>query len=290
MLRPRIGAGLFLKNGTVVQSIGFNRYLPVGKPEIAVEYLNRWGIDEIVVLDLDATRNGTTFSPNLLKLFSAKCFTPMAIGGGISNLKQIESLLKSGADKVSLNSSFRKNPKFVTEAAKAFGQQCIVVSIDAIRTRDGKYAIYDYIGSNNEGSLIEWVKKAEDAGTGEILVQSVDQDGKRTGFEIPLYQTLSKQVKVPLLAMGGAGTPAHFQELLTKAQVQAAFAGNFFHYTEHSVMIAKGTLVQAGIPVRTRADIDYYGNVSLDSNARVARKGDAELDELLFSKTPVDTL
>lgn len=291
MLRPRVGAGLFLKNGIVVQSMGFGRYLPVGRPKIAVEYLNRWGIDEIAVLDIDASREKRSIDPKVVRELSSSCFTPLTVGGGITTLTEIETLLKEGADKICLNHILWKNPQFVTEAAHAFGQQCVVVSADVWMDSGGNPMVYDYFkGQPTSVELMPWLKQIESLGAGEVLVNSVYRDGMRTGFDIGLLEKVAQVTRIPVLAIGGAGTPNHFEELFRKTKVQAGFAGNFFHYTEHSVMIVKAALTQSGISIRTRPEANYYENVTLGFDSRVAKKPDAELDELLFAKLPSETL
>ena len=178
MLKKRIAATLVVKDGIVVQSIGFQKYLPVGKPAIAIEFLNLWGIDEIILLDISATKNH--FEPNyqMIKAASAKCYVPLTVGGGISQINHISELMHCGSDKVALNQSAILRPSLILEAAHVFGNQCVVVSIDSIETQNG-YRVYDYIKKAAlDFTPAEFAVRAEAAGAGEILVNSLWEHSK----------------------------------------------------------------------------------------------------------------
>jgi cyclase len=282
MLKKRIGAALVVKDNWVVQSIGFKKYLPVGRPEIAVEFLNQWGIDEITLLDISATRNKTTVSSNLVSSCAKYCRVPLAVGGGITHVEQMESLLQNGADKICLNHSLYSDKDLISAGARLFGDQCMVVVIDFVKTGAGDYEVFDYLTGKSTGiNVIEYAKQLEQAAAGEILLQSVDRDGKYNGFEIELYQRLCKEAHVPIIALGGAGTAKHFIEILKKTDVSAACAGNIFHFTEHSVNMLKAQLKKEKNTIRLETHADY-ARKEFDDKDRLLKEDDKYLEDLLF--------
>jgi len=284
MLKKRIGAALIVKDNWVVQSIGFKKYLPVGRPEIAVEFLNQWGIDEIILLDISATKNKTSVSPNLVSTCAKYCRVPLAVGGGITRIEQMENLLHSGADKITLSSSLGSNKNLISAGARQFGDQCMVAVIDFIRTEKGYYEVFDYLTGKSSGkSVIEYAKQLEQAAAGEILLQSVDRDGNYTGFEIELYRQVCNHVHIPVIALGGAGKAKHFIELFKNTEVSAACAGNIFHFTEHSVNMLKAQLVKEKNKIRMETHADY-AHKQFDDKGRLLKEDDQYLKELLFIK------
>lgn len=284
MLKKRIIAALPIYEGIVVQSIGFKKYLPVGKPEIAVEYLNRWGIDEIIINDISATRSQSELDFDLYKRVSKKCFVPLTIGGGLSNIDQIDQLIHGGADKVCINNSFLKKSGLVNMVAKNYGAQSVVVSIDVKRS-NGSWYVYNYIKNDFEQeSLIDTIKRAQAEGAGEIFINSVDNDGKYCGYDIALFNTIISCVNVPLLACGGAKSWESIFELFNKTNVSAACVGNYFHFSEHQVVLTKKMLIEMGLKdIRLESLIDYNEN-ELTKNGRLLKKSDMKLNELLYSK------
>lgn len=280
MLKKRITANLVVKNGTVVQSIGFRKYLPVGKPDIAIEFLNQWGIDEIILTDISASANGTGPDFNMIKTATKKCFVPLTVGGGIRHVDHIKELMHCGADKISLNQAALHQPELITEGANIFGNQCVVVSIDALHTADG-YRVYDYL--QKKATSYEpgrFASMAEEARAGEILINSVDRDGSYLGYDLELVNQICSHVRIPVIACGGAKNASHMVEVLKQTNVSAASAGNFFHFTEHSVNITKAQ-IQKELDVRLETHANYAENF-LDDNMRLIKKADDVLEKMLY--------
>jgi len=282
MLKKRIAATLVMKNGIVVQSIGFKKYLPVGKPEIAVEFLNQWGIDEIIMVDISATRNQRHPDYEMVKRASRKCQVPLSVGGGITNIDCIKELMHCGADKVSFNQATIYNERLLTEAAHIFGDQCVVASIDAVKTTDG-YKVYDYLqGKFLDMAPWELAAKAQNNGAGEILINSVNRDGSYKGFDTDLISKVCDAVTVPVICAGGAKSFNDFTTVFSQTNVSAAAAANFFHFTEHSVITTKSRIKQAiDIRLETHAD---YSDADIDANGRLRKKDDDVLENMLYIK------
>jgi cyclase len=281
MLRRRVVAALVVREGIVVQSLGFSRFLPVGRPEIAAEFLNQWGVDEILLVDISATRNATTISAELVRRVSRACFVPLTVGGGIRRVEDIDALLQAGADKVSLNRVIHERPELVTTAARKFGDQCIVASLD-VKSDGGGPRIYDYLtGRCRHQDPVELARHVQGLGAGEILLNAVDRDGAGKGFDVAMNAAVSAAVTIPVIAMGGAGHPAHFPEVFDRTGVRAACAGNFFHYTEHSVVTTKAELVRRGQRVRLETKATY-ADAEFDPAGRLSKKPDDVLERLLY--------
>lgn len=282
MLKKRVAANLVVKDGIVVQSINFNRFLPIGKPAIAIEYLNRWGIDEIILTDIDATLNNRPPDFEMVKNASRNSYVPLTVGGGISHVDHISKLMKCGADKILINQSAINHPEFIHAAAQIFGNQCIVVSIDAINTENG-YKVYNYTNKKTYNILpADFARQCEELGAGEIFINSVDRDGSYQGYDIELLCSVCDNVKVPVICCGGARNAKDFVQVFSKTNVSAASAGNFFHFTEHSVMTTK-TNIRNEIEVRMDANYDYREN-SFDQEMRLEKKPDQILEEMLYVK------
>ncbi len=279
---------LVVKDGVVVQSVNFKRYLPVGKPAVAVEYLNRWGIDEIVLLDVDATVHARTPYSSLIEESAEFCHVPLAFGGGISTVSDIEMIIRAGADKVAINSSFFKNPKLVSEGANVFGSQCILVSIDVRKNTQGDFEAYTHSGTKATGlSAAAAAVLAQDSGAGEILVNSIDRDGAKNGYDLELIRDVTKAVSIPVIACGGVGKPSHFHEA-APLEVSALAAANFFHFTEHSVITAKQFLKNT---VNIRLDTyAQYNDMEFDRLERVAKMSDDSLEKLRFEYIPEEVI
>ena len=286
MLKRRIIAALILKDGLVVQSIGFKKYLPIGKPAIAVEFLNYWGIDEIAVIDISATQNNREPNYKLIEEISNKCYVPLSVGGGINKTDHVKKLLNAGADKIIVNHSFLKNPNLVAEIAQIYGSQCVIVSIDILKTQNGCYRVYDYTQKNIiETSFLKLIKQAEYLQAGEILVNAVHKDGKYTGFDIELMQQIEAVSNIPLIAVGGAKNAYDFVKIFTETGVSAAAAANFFHFVEHSVNITKSIVnkEKKNYEIRLETYANYKENI-FDQDLRLAKKPDEVLENLLFVK------
>ncbi len=283
MLKKRVIACLIIKDGIVVQSVNFKRYLPIGRADIAVEFLNNWGIDEIVILDINATLENREPDYRLIEECSGKCFVPLTVGGGIKNLRQIKKLIQHGADKVCINSS-ALDCNFVESATNVFGDQCIIVSIDAVIGGNGEYKMYSHIERAVTGDdPFKFAREMEKLGAGEIFLNSVDQDGAKTGYDLKLIKKMVECVNMPVIACGGAGKPDHFLKAVELGSASAVAAGNYFHFTEHSVNIVKSMLKNQGMDVRLNNQADYIAH-NIDTFGRVAKAPDKELENLLYKR------
>lgn len=280
MLKKRIAATLAVKDGIVVQSIGFKRYLPVGRPAVAIEFLNDWGVDEILLLDISATRTGRPPDFDLVFEAAARCRVPLTVGGGITHIDHVRQLMHSGADKVCFNQAVLSNPDLLRQTAQVFGDQCVVASIDSIATSDGP-RVFDYLtGCANADAPSEIARRAQTLGAGEILINSVDRDGSRSGFDLELVRNVSNAVTLPVICCGGAGTAAHFTEVLRDTGASAAAAANFFHFTEHSVTTVKAQISRE-LPVRHESHASYV-DASFDEAGRLLKRNDQELESMRF--------
>ncbi len=280
MLKKRITANLVVKDGLVVQSIGFKKYLPVGKPSVAIEFLNQWGIDEIIMTDISATAHGQGPDFNMIKNATKKCFVPLTIGGGITHVDHIKELMHCGADKIALNQAALIQPELISEAAHIFGNQCVVVSIDGIATDNG-HRVYDYLNkkitSLSPGSF---AFDNQQLGAGEILINSVDRDGSYRGYDLELINEVCNNVTIPVIACGGAKNANDMIEALKSTSASAISAGNFFHFTEHSVNITKAIIKQeVDVRIETHAN---YAECRFDSNKRILKKDDEVLEKMLY--------
>ncbi len=282
MLKKRITATLVIKDGLVVQSIGFKRYLPIGKPAIAIEYLNTWGIDEIIILDISATANGRIPDYEMIRNASNKCFVPLTVGGGIHDIKHIKELMQCGSDKIAINHNAIFHPELIKNSAKIFGNQCVVVSIDAVNTSDG-YRVYDYISQKALSiTPAQMAKKSVELGAGEILLNSVDRDGSYLGYDKVLINSVCNNVSVPVIVSGGAKNANDMIDVLQNTSASAASASNFFHFIEHSVNITKAKIIsEFKVRLETHAD---YRDFNFDENCRLIKKDDKELEEMLYIK------
>jgi cyclase len=288
MLTNRIIGVLTVRDGIVVQSIGFRRYLPVGRPEIAVEYLNRWGIDEILLVDIGASSAGRCLDAASVRSFSRQAQVPFAAGGGVRSVHDIEAIIRSGADKVVINTAAIELPEVITEGARLFGNQCIVVSIDARRTASGVQVLTRGGRVPATGSVAELARRAEGLGAGEILVTSIDRDGSKRGYDLDLIRMTADSVRIPVIACGGVGRP---DDLLAgiSAGASAVAAGNFFHYTEHSVAVAKAAMRRRGATVRLDGAVTYH-DAALSADERIGKRDDAVLDRLRFEHVPEEVI
>jgi len=234
-----------------VKGINFVNLRDAGDPvEIAAAY-GREGADEVVFLDITASVEKRRAIVEVVRKTAEQVFIPLTVGGGIRNIEDIRLLLKSGADKVSLNTAAVENPELVTESSRAFGNQCIVVAIDAKRVSPGKWIVYIYGGRKpTDLDAVEWAKEAEKLGGGEILLTSMDADGTKNGYDLELTRTISEAVNIPVIASGGAGNLKHLCEAFTVGKADAALAASIFHYGEYSIAEAKRYLRERNIAVR----------------------------------------
>lgn len=251
MLAKRIIPCLDVKDGRVVKGINFVGLQTVGDPvECAMAY-NAQGADEITFLDITATHEGRGTMVEVVRRTAQKVFVPLTVGGGIGSVDDIRSLLRAGADKVSLNSAAVRHPELITEGAEAFGSQCIVAAIDARRAPDGTFTVVINGGRIDTGiEAVGWAKRVTALGAGEILLTSMDADGTKNGFDLELTDLVSKAVGVPVIASGGCGKLEHFSEVFQKTGADAALAASLFHYGELTVGQVKEHLRACGIPAR----------------------------------------
>jgi cyclase len=251
MLAKRIIPCLDVKDARVVKGVNFVNLRDAGDPvEIAAAY-SAAGADEIVFLDITASVEKRPAIVEVVRKTAEQVFIPLTVGGGIRNLADIRLLLKSGADKVSLNTAAVENPDLVTESSRAFGNQCIVVAIDAKSVSAGQWTVYTYGGRKpTDFDAVEWARRAEKLGAGEILLTSMDADGTKNGYELELTRTISEAVNVPVIASGGAGNLRHLYEAFTLGKADAALAASIFHYGEYSLAEAKRYLRDKGVAVR----------------------------------------
>jgi len=250
MLAKRIIPCLDVDKGRVVKGIRFKNLRDAGDPvEVAKRYEEE-GADELVFLDITASAEDRNIMIEVVKAVAENVFMPFTVGGGIRSLEDMRKLLEAGADKVSINTAAVKNPKLVYEGAKRFGSQCIVVAIDA-KKEGSSWKVYIHGGRTpTELDAVEWAKRVEELGAGEILLTSMDKDGTKDGYDIALNRAISEAVRIPVIASGGAGKKEHFYEVFTETKVQAALAASVFHFREISIPELKNYLRERGVHVR----------------------------------------
>ena len=251
MLAKRIIPCLDVKDGRVVKGTNFVNLRDAGDPVENAEIYDREGADEIVFLDITASSDNRDIILDVVKRTAETIFMPLTVGGGVRNINDIRNLLKAGADKVSINTAAIKNPPFIKESAEIFGSQCIVVAIDAKRRNNGSWEVYTHGGRTPTGiDAVEWAKKSEELGSGEILLTSMDRDGTKDGYDIELTRTISDLLSIPVIASGGVGNLEHLYEGLEKGRADAVLAASIFHYQEYTIGEAKQYLNEKGVAVR----------------------------------------
>lgn len=252
MFTKRIIPCLDVHNGRVVKGVNFVNLKDAGDPvEIAAAY-DRAGADEVVFLDITASSDARNTVVDMVRRVAETVFIPFTVGGGIRTVEDFRVLLREGADKISINSSALNTPNLIQEAADKFGSQCVVVAIDAKRRADGSgWNVYKNGGRIDMGlDAVAWAVRACELGAGEILLTSMDCDGTKAGYDLELTNAIAKQVSIPVIASGGAGTKEHFYEALTEGGADAALAASLFHYKELEIMDLKEYLAQKGVPMR----------------------------------------
>ena len=252
MFTKRIIPCLDVHNGRVVKGVNFVDLKDAGDPvEIAKAY-DKAGADELVFLDITASSDARNTVVDMVRKVAENVFIPFTVGGGIRTVEDFKMLLREGADKISINSSAINTPELITQAAEKFGSQCVVVAIDARKRADGSgWNIYKNGGRIDVGiDAVEWAKRVEALGAGEILLTSMDGDGTKAGYDIELTKAIAQSVEIPVIASGGAGTLEHFKEALTDAKADAALAASLLHYKELEIKEVKEYLKEQGVPVR----------------------------------------
>lgn len=250
MLKKRIIPCLDIKDGKTVKGVNFVGLMDAGSPiELAKRYVLE-GADELVFLDITATHENRKTLVELVKKISEEINIPFTVGGGISEMSDVENLLKVGADKVSINSSAVKNPSLIKTFANTFGSQCVVVAIDSKQFGNEDHVYINGGRIKTDFKTQDWAKRVEDLGAGEILLTSVDFDGTKQGFDIRLLKEISHLVNIPVIASGGAGKEQDFTEVFTRTKATGALAASIFHFEEIKITELKQTLKQQNIPIR----------------------------------------
>ena len=250
MLKNRIIPCLDVKNGRVVKGINFVDLKDAGDPVEQAKIYSDGGADEICFLDITASNENRDTIYDVVKKTSKKCFVPLTVGGGVRNIDDINKLLNCGADKVSINTAAVQNTNVVIDSSKKFGSKCIVVAIDA-KKNGNIWEVFTHGGRNYTGiNAIDFAKKMEDSGAGELLVTSMDRDGTQAGYDIDLISKISDKVNIPLIASGGVGNLDHLVDGIKTGNASAVLAASIFHYGKYSVKEAKEYLDSKGIPVR----------------------------------------
>ena len=251
MITKRIIPCLDIRDGRVVKGVNFEGVKDVSDPVALASFYNDSGADELVFYDITASSEGRALFTDVLEKIASCIFIPLTVGGSINTVDDFERVLKCGADKVSVNSGAIRNPNLIKEAAKKYGNQCVVLSMDVKRV-NGKFTIFSKGGRENTGiDAIEWARKGVLDGAGEIVVNSIDTDGVKQGFDIEMLEAISKVANVPIIASGGAGCMEHFKDLFNAVPgVDAGLAASIFHFKQVEIMELKKYLVQNGIEMR----------------------------------------
>tara|TARA_R110000824_G_C15226376_1_gene678057 strand:- start:143 stop:1000 length:858 start_codon:yes stop_codon:yes gene_type:complete len=279
MLLKRLGGSILVRDGIAVQSFGFRRHLPVGSPEVSSEFLNRWGIDEICLLDISGNRMQRGPDIEMIRRVAAKAFVPLCYGGGVTSLDQVRQIIAAGADKVLIRSKFIES--LFHEVVDSFGAQALVACIDYssrksdIASRDGSIISRD--------EVLDYALRAEKFGVGELLIQSTDRDGLACGLDCDLIAEVSRRVQIPVIAMGGVGRSEHIAECLNMTEASAVVVGNILNHCEHSVMLIKKQLQRMGHDLRSSGRCRYE-LVPISTEDRLLKRSESYLDDLGFIK------
>jgi len=251
MLKNRIIPCLDVNNGRVVKGINFIELKDAGDPVEQAAFYDQSGADEICFLDITASHENRGTIIDIVNKTAEKCFVPLTVGGGIKTIKNIRDLLLAGADKVSINTAAVNDINFVKEASKKFGTQCMVVAVDTKKISANKWEVFTHGGRNKTGiDAIEFAKKDEDCGAGEILLTSMDKDGTKTGYDLDLLKKVTNKVNIPVIASGGAGNLEHLHDGIKKGGASAVLAASIFHYGEYTIKDAKEYLNSKNVSVR----------------------------------------
>jgi cyclase len=251
MLCKRLIPCLDVKDGRVVKGVRFVELRDAGDPVAAALAYDAQGADELVFLDITASHEGRATMLDVVRRTAEGIYMPLTVGGGIRSLEDIRTLLRAGADKVSLNTAALERPALVSEAARAFGSQCIVVAIDAKSTSADRWQVFTHGGRRSAGrDAVEWAREATKLGAGEILLTSMDRDGTGAGYDLALTRAVADAVSVPVIASGGVGSLEHLREGVVEGRADAVLVASLFHFGQHTVAEAKRYLDERGVPVR----------------------------------------
>ena len=251
MLAKRIIPCLDVRDGRVVKGVNFVELKDAGDPVELATYYSDQGADEIVFLDITATSDARDTVADVVERTAAQVFVPLTVGGGIRTLEDFQRLLRAGADKISVNSAAVKDPSLIARAAERFGSQCVVLAIDARRRPEGWYEVVVAGGRTPTGlDAVQWAKRGQELGAGEILLTSMDADGTKAGFDLEMTKAVTEAVTIPVIASGGCGSLEHFAQVFEATNCDAALAASLFHFGELTVPQVKEYLAEQGIPVR----------------------------------------
>lgn len=250
MVKKRLIPVLLYREGKLVQSINFTHPMAIGNALTKIDFFNTWSVDEIILLDVGRENKDREKFYDVIKGLTRRSFVPLSVGGWVTSVEEIRLLLSLGADKVVVNTRAFRDPDFITQAANKFGSQCIVVSIDAKRTALGHEVFIDRARTPTGTSAVDWAKKAEGKGAGEIFLTSIDNDGCRKGYDLELMKSVTVSVNIPVIAFGGVWTWDHLAEGILAGGAEAVAAANIFHFIEHSTKKAKDHLLKKGIDLR----------------------------------------
>ncbi len=251
MVKVRVIPCLDVDRGRVVKGVRFVDLVDAGDPVEQARVYDRAGADELCFLDITASHENRDTIYDVVARTAEQCFMPLTVGGGVRTIEDIRKLLLAGADKVSINTQAVKEPEFVRRAAEKFGSQCIVVAVDAKATGAETFEVFTHGGRQATGlDAVEWARRMADYGAGEILLTSMDRDGTKAGFDIPLTRTIADAVPVPVIASGGVGTLDHLVEGVTRGHASAVLAASIFHFGTYTIAEAKAHMRAAGVPIR----------------------------------------
>lgn len=251
MLTKRIIPCLDVEKGRVVKGIKFVSLRDAGDPVASAIAYDQAKADELTFLDITASHENRSIMLDVVTKVAESIYIPFTVGGGIRTIEDIRTLLKAGTDKVSINTAALENPELIHQACQRFGSQCVVVAIDAKQTAPGQWKVFTHGGRNQtQWEVVDWAKKVETLGAGEILLTSMDRDGTKNGYDIELTKRVSESVRIPVIASGGAGNLEHLYEALSYGRADAVLAASIFHFGEYSITQAKTFLSQKGLPIR----------------------------------------
>ncbi|PIS05300.1 MAG: imidazole glycerol phosphate synthase subunit HisF [Candidatus Buchananbacteria bacterium CG10_big_fil_rev_8_21_14_0_10_42_9] len=254
MVKKRIIPCLLLKDGRCVKGVNFMNHRDVGHPVTNAKIYDAQGADELIFLDITASRDKRSILFDIVSQTADECFMPLTVGGGIAALEDIQELLRAGADKISINTIAAEQPKFITDAAKRYGKQCIVVAIDYKQNDNGKLEVFTHSGSKATGlDPVEWAKEAERLGAGEILLTNIDQEGTRGGYDIATIRQVADALSIPVIASGGVGSLEDLAKGINEGHASAVSLGSILHFTNQSVIKARDYLHTLNVPVRINA-------------------------------------
>ena len=258
MLKVRVLPILLIQDGLLKKPIQFKNPRTVANPISIARVFEERQVDELILLDRGKTLEDEDIDPYLVVDIAEELYVPFAFGGGINSVEKMQNIIQAGAEKVVINTFAIKRPDLITEGAKKFGSQCIVVSIDAFKHENENYEVYINSGSKPTGvNPVEWAKQVENLGAGEILINSILHDGTMNGFDLNLIKSITRAVNIPVIAAGGAGKIEDFPPVILEGGASAVAAASIYHYTKYTPNMVKGAMHSAGIPVRMYPDVDY---------------------------------